>query len=316
MHPALSVILFTTASGIGYGLAAMLGLSAAFFVLPDNVVFCITALVLSYGLVTAGLLSSTLHLGHPERAWRAFSQWRTSWLSREGVTAMISYIPAGLFGLIWLATGDSREPALALLGVLMAVIAVITVYCTAMIYASLATVHQWHNAWVVSNYLLLSVFSGTLWLYVLLRAWGNLGLPQAGIAIVSGVVAMGAKIFYWRFIDTSSSSSTPESATGLGHLGQVRLFEAPHTESNYLMKEMGFRIARKHAISLRAIALTLSFAVPFSLVGASALVGGTTGTIAALIAAISASVGIFVERWLFFAEAKHTVTLYYGARAA
>ena len=150
----------------------------------------------------------------------------------------------------------------------------------------------------------------------LLQAWGNPALPQAGIAIVSGVLAMGAKIFYWRFIDTSSSSSTPESATGLGHLGQVRLFEAPHTESNYLMKEMGFRIARMHAISLRAIALTLSFAVPFSFVGASALAGGMRGTIAALIAAIFASVGIFVERWLFFAEARHTVTLYYGARAA
>jgi DMSO reductase anchor subunit len=34
----------------------------------------------------------------------------------------------------------------------------------------------------------------------------------------------------------------------------------------------------------------------------------------ALAAALSASLGVLIERWLFFAEAKHTVTLYYGAR--
>jgi hypothetical protein len=47
-------------------------------------------------LVSLGLLSSTFHLGHPERAWRAFSQWRSSWLSREGVAAVATYLPAGL----------------------------------------------------------------------------------------------------------------------------------------------------------------------------------------------------------------------------
>ena len=31
MHPAYSVILFTTASGAGYGLLALLGLAAALF---------------------------------------------------------------------------------------------------------------------------------------------------------------------------------------------------------------------------------------------------------------------------------------------
>lgn len=29
--------------------------------------------------------------------------------------------------------------------------------------------------------------------------------------------------------------------------------------------------------------------------------------------AVGATVGVLVERWLFFAEAKHAVTLYYGA---
>ena len=100
MHPAYSVILFTTASGAGYGLLFVLGLSAVFgFDLPQSPGFALTALGLALGLISLGLLSSTFHLGHPERAWRAFSQWRSSWLSREGVAAVVTYVPAGLLAL-------------------------------------------------------------------------------------------------------------------------------------------------------------------------------------------------------------------------
>jgi len=35
--------------------------------------------------------------------------------------------------------------------------------------------------------------------------------------------------------------------------------------------------------------------------------------VAAVLAALAAMAGVLVERWLFFAEARHTVTLYYGA---
>ena len=45
------------------------------------------------------------------------------------------------------------------------------------------------------------------------------------------------------------------------------------------------------------------------------LAADTTAAIAAAIAVLSAALGLVVERWLFFAEAKHTVTLYYGAAA-
>ena len=36
---------------------------------------------------------------------------------------------------------------------------------------------------------------------------------------------------------------------------QVRLVEPPHHGENYLLKEMGFRVARKHAAKLRRIAV-------------------------------------------------------------
>src|SRR5262244_2372525 len=109
MHPALSVIVFTTASGAGYGLLAWLGVWALVGWLPAHRGLAAASLALSLGAITIGLLSSTLHLGHPERAWRAFSQWRSSWLSREGVASVATYAPALVFGALWLGLIDQPQ---------------------------------------------------------------------------------------------------------------------------------------------------------------------------------------------------------------
>lgn len=99
MHPAFSIIFFTTAAGAGYGLLMALGLLAPLGLVPQKWGFGAVSLAIGFGLVIAGLLSSTLHLSHPERAWRAFSQWRSSWLSREGVASVITFIPAAVFAI-------------------------------------------------------------------------------------------------------------------------------------------------------------------------------------------------------------------------
>src|SRR5258708_1591332 len=137
MHPALSVIFFTTATGAGYGLLALLGASAALGLLPPpDFALGLVSLGLALGLISSGLFASTAHLGHPERAWRAFSQWRSSWLSREGVASVATYVPAGPFGLLWglerraaLTTAPARLPAAA--------IGTGTLFSTAMNYAPL-----------------------------------------------------------------------------------------------------------------------------------------------------------------------------------
>ena len=313
MHPALSIVVFTTLSGAGYGLLALLGTLAPAGRLPGDRWFGAVALVLALVLITVGLMSSTVHLGHPERAWRALTQWRSSWLSREGILAVVTFGPAGLFSASWVILGDNDN----VLGPVTAVLAAVTVFCTAMIYRSLATVHQWCNAWVVPNYLALGLMTGAIWLNLLLAAFG---LADASFALFTAAVVAGAaalKRAYWNFIDTTSHPSTPESATGLGNLGKVRLFEGPHTEENYLMKEMGFRIARKHARKLRRIALVSAFAIPLALTlltladAPNALLIACTG-----LATISVSIGVIIERWLFFAEAKHVIILYYGSEQA
>ena len=107
MHPAYSVLIFTTASGAGYGLLILLCLAGAVGMVSASLWLGLVGFGLSFGLVTAGLLASTFHLGHPERACRAMSQWRSSWLSREGVMAILTYAPAGLFAIADFGPKDS-----------------------------------------------------------------------------------------------------------------------------------------------------------------------------------------------------------------
>ncbi len=316
MHPALSVIFFTAASGAGYGLLFLLGIFGAIGLLPAAPWFGIAAFGVALGLVTAGLLSSTLHLGHPERAWRAVTQWRSSWLSREGVMALITYVPAVLYAVGWVFLGRN-DGIWAVFGLVSAACAVATVWCTAMIYVSLKPIQRWSNGWVAPNYLAISLATGAAWLAFLTAAFDLLHWSLAALATIALLGAGLAKLGYWHYIDTTRAISTPETATGLGRFGRVRLLEAPHTEENYLLKEMGYRVARKHAARLRLIAFTAGFALPALLALLTPLMAGRLGdTLILLVAAALATLGALVERWLFFAEAKHSVTLYYGAAAA
>jgi len=315
MHPAFSVILFTTASGAGYGLLVWLGFASAFG--PDwlDRPLALTGLGLALALISGGLMSSTAHLGRPERAWRALSQWRTSWLSREGVAAIGTFVPAGLLLLAWIVSPDANL-ATGLLGLITVPAALVTIYCTAMIYASLKPIRQWRNRFVPAVYVALGLFTGALLLAALVRLFGGEAPALDLLVVLTGLAALGLKLAYWRSIEDAKGASTAESATGLGRFGQVRLFEAPHTEENYLMREMGFSIARKHAEKLRAISLAALFGATLVLTLVAWGVGGVPAAASAVLAVLAAGVGVMVERWLFFAEAKHVVTLFYGAEAA
>src|SRR5205823_12072231 len=190
MHPAYSVILFTTASGAGYGLLFLLGLLRAFGLVTPDWWFGATSIFIALALVTIGLVASTFHLGHPERAWRAFSQWRSSWLSREGLLSLSVFLPAGILGIAWLFFGQ----VLVWAGWLSAALAALTIYCTAMIYASLKPIPRWHNAWVPLNYLLLGLMTGALLLLSLLDLFARPAPLLAWLALLSIVLAALGKL--------------------------------------------------------------------------------------------------------------------------
>lgn len=312
MHPAFSVILFTSASGGGYAMLALLGLFGWAGALDPDAASGWIAFVWCLGMIAGGLVSSTLHLGRPERAWRAFSQWRSSWLSREGVLAVFTFLPAGLFALGWLFGGAIW----GWWGLLAALAAIATICATAMIYASLKPIRAWNNPWTLPGYLAMALATGGLWFTL----WAEAAPASQPRAYDFAVIGLGLAAFvkqrYWHFLDSGAHAATAESATGLGRIGKVRMLAAPHTEENYLLKEMGFRIARKHAEKLRAIALLAGFGVPALLALLAWLLPTILAIILLVLAVLLNAVGTLTERWLFFAEAKHTVTLYYGAERA
>lgn len=292
MHPAPSVIVFTTLSGLGFGLLVWLGLGLP--AVSGWVAFVFFAI--AYALAVGGLMASTFHLGHPERAWKAFSQWRSSWLSREGVCAVAALLIMGPYaaGLVFF---DTR---LTLLGWLGAVLSVATVFTTSMIYAQLKTVPRWKTPLTPALLLAISLSGGALL------------AGQVSAALILIPIAGVLQILWWVRGDGAfaQSGTSMASATGLGHIGQVRAFEPPHTGSNYLLRELVFQVGRKHALKLRGIAFVLGYALPVVLLLAP------FNHIMALLAVISHVAGIAASRWLFFAEAEHVVGLYYGKRQA
>lgn len=310
MHPAYSVIFFTTATGAGYGLIALLGLLAGFGWVPPDFWLGMASFGLAVGLIGAGLMSSTGHLGHPERAWRAFSQWRSSWLSREGVAAMATFVPVGLFALGWIVLRRT-DGWVSAVGLIAALCASITVASTAMIYASLKPVAQWHSRFTLPAYLLFAATSGLVLLNAIMQVFGRASVAWLGAAILFSLFSWGWKVTTWQYNDGVAMPADLNSATGLVG-GTVRSVEWPHTEENYLLKEMGYRVARKHQQKLRIFVQFAAFALPAALLLIAIVVNGAFAAVLSILAAASQLSGLLVERWLFFAEAKHTVTLYYG----
>lgn len=312
MKPALSVIFFTVIGGAGYGLWCLLGVALALGVYPPGRGNVLGPLVIGFVFVSAGLISSTSHLGRPLRAWRAFSQWDSSWLSREGLASLATYLPA--FAVAGLARGDNLFPATRIIGAILAICAIVTIVCTARIYTSLKPIAAWRDPRVLPLYLLFSLLSGGLWLWAYLTFNpGRAIAPVFAIALILlALIAAAVKLAYWRNIDLAAPIDAGH-ATGLDRLGAVRAFEGPVTEESYLTREMAFVLARKHARDLRRWALSLFVLLPVILI-AAAFVWPAPQAGFALLAALSCLAGLFVERWLFFAEARHAVAAYFPAR--
>lgn len=291
MHPAPSVIIFTALSGLGFGMLFWLGLG-----LPDVTgrtafVFFFVAFALSVG----GLLASTFHLGNPQRALMAFTQWRSSWLSREAWASVVALSVMGIYA----GSAVFLGLKLPILGWIGAALCLGTVFATSMIYTQMKTVPRWCHPTTPLIYLLYALSGGALF------------VGQVSIAKVLLLIAGAVQLLVWSRADYrfANAGSTIETATGLGEIGKVRQFEPPHTGTNYLLTEMVYVIGRKHARNLRIFALLAAF------VGPAVLLSLPQSTVTVIgLAAILHLLGLFASRWLFFAQAEHVVGLYYDQR--
>jgi sulfite dehydrogenase (quinone) subunit SoeC len=301
MKPAFSVIFFTVGSGAGLGLFSLLVLADVFGQVipePQALVFGGVAIVLT----ALGFMSSLFHLANPKNAWRAVSRFATSWLSREGIFGLL-FFPAAVayLGMDWLQVAPGLRMTAGLLAL---VIAWATLYSTGMIYGCLRTIPQWHTPLVPALYLVLAHSSGALLFGFLLAA---LGLQRPGyLVIAQGLLAGGAllKAIYYIWMSRPGPGSSLNTATSLDR-GPVRLLDAGHSHGNFVTEEFGFVLARENATLLKGAVFALGFLVPAGLL----LFGGVLGTGAAVAFGLA---GLVVERWLFFAEARHVVRLLFS----
>lgn len=288
MHPAPSIILFTTLSGLGFGMLAFLGLDAA----PPTGWSALAFLVIAYSLAVGGLLASTFHLGHPERALKAFTQWRSSWLSREAWVALLALSAMAPYGagLVFL------DQAWRVPGVAGGILSLATVFATSMIYLQMRTVPRW-NHWSPPALFLGFALAG-----------GALMTGRVTVALWALPLLAVVQIFAWIDQERREKATDTDlaTATGLGHVGRVRAFESPHTGESYLTREMVFQVGRKHAMVLKVISVLLFAVVPVVLL----LLPFTHFLVVP--AAASHLLGALIQRWLFFAEARHVVGQYYG----
>lgn len=288
MHPASSVILFTVLSGFGFGSLFWLGVGY-----PNVTGFqAFFYYAIAFAFSGGGLLISSFHLGNPQRALRAFTQWQTSWLSREAVLAVCALAVMGAHAILVIFF----NMRVVWLGYIGASLCVATVLATSMIYIQMKTVPRWNHFGNLIMFLLFSLTGGAIF---------------AGMNYIQPLllICMAAQAAVWIYGDGrfAASGTNIASATQLGHLGEVRLFEAPHTGSNYLLKEMVHVIGRKHAVKLRSLSLLFMGLAPALLVTILPVSYAALACIAGV-----HLIGALAARWLFFAEAEHVVGLYYG----
>ncbi len=317
MKPALSILFFTVLSGAGLGVLALTGCVALFhlpWLFPEALP---KAAGLGLALTTAGLASSTLHLANPRNAWRALSRFRTSWLSREAVfalllivvvVALVAALVAGIEGLLR-----------SLLATLTIALAWTVLVCTAMIYASLKPIRQWHTRFTPVAYFVLGHWSGALLLLAVARVDASNSVRLAHLCLALAVVVAIVKIGYWRAIRSPAGAVSLEQAIGVAQgvrppagpgtpsVMRARLLDAGHTGGTFLTDEFGFRLARAHRTLLLTTFWLAGVVVPLAWV-----IGAWWQTPIVVVACLLNLIGLLAERALFFADARHTVRLYHG----
>ncbi len=322
MHPAFSVIFLTTLIGVGQGmfLALFTGQSySAVELLPmqHSANFYGNAAFIALGFLIGGLIASFFHLGHPERAWRAASQWRTSWLSREVIVLPIMmglvFIYAITHHLGWdkvlLTTDAGAQLSLTLIIATLGMLTTFALFiCTGMVYACLKFLQEWHTPLTIINYTLFGTASG----FILMTAFANTHAPDlmnfygiwASIITLSVFVTRSASLIRNARI---KYKSTLQTAIGVRHTkiqqkamgfmgGSVNTRDFFHHASLLFMRKMKW------------IFMVLVFPMPLILLW----MGMESHSTALLLTSfIVQYIGLLAERWFFFAQANHPQNLYY-----
>ena len=321
MNPPFSVIFLTTLIGVGQGLFLALILGQSYSIMADLPAqsgdFYSGGSLMAMLFLIAGLIASFFHLGHPERAWRAATQWRTSWLSREVIALPLFMFLVFVYGLLHYFNynpttfGTSALPEVeltVLVGIVGLLVCFALFICTGMIYACLKFLREWHSPLTVINYTLLGIASG----YTLCAAYAQQNgshlvdfyADWAIILTLMSFVTRGVSLLRNRNLKNKSSL---RSAIGVRHMNiQQKAMGAMGGTFNTREFFHG-----KTAIFLKSVQwifLIMVFPLPILFLS----IGLSNHESSLFITAfVIQYIGLLFERWFFFAQANHPQNMYY-----
>lgn len=326
MNPAFSVIFLTTLIGTAQGLFLALFTAqsyALFNLLPvqSSQSFYAVGTLLALILSTLGLASSFFHLGRPERAWRSAAMWRTSWLSREVIVLPAFMGVALLYGV---AHFTDWKPVVAtlpdhividatvLLGIVGTILAFALFVSTAMIYACLPFLREWHSPLTVINYIVLGGASG----FTLAAAFAASRAPEltrfyAAWAIILTLLGFASRSISLLRNNRLRPKSTLQTAIGIKHPRIIQK-SMGFLGGSFNTREFFHGKSRTTLRSVKWLFLAAVFPLPVLLLAAALWADSPR----ALPFAFAVQyLGLLAERWFFFAEANHPQNLYYQAIA-
>lgn len=301
MNPALSVVFLTTLSGMGQGLFTMVVLAQIAGARPH---FLLLGSMIALVLTLLGLVASFFHLGRPERAWRAVAQFRTSWLSREVIALPLFMSFVALHALaVWF--GWPASLLIALLGLAAGVALWI---CTGMIYMCIPFIEEWASPLTMANFVLIGLASGaTMAVNVALFSdWGIVHLmARCALAFTVGAGFLRAASLLRNA--RLKPTSTLQSAIGIAN-PKITQRAMGATGGTFNTREFFHGRTLAFLRSIKWLFIVLTFIVPALLLG-WALAGAPSAVV--LLAFLAQAAGLPLERWFFFAQARHSQNLYY-----
>jgi len=313
MHPEMSLVVLTVLAGTGQGIFILLVALNTLFSSAVPSGFVMTGGILSLLLQVVGIISSTSHLGNPQRGWRAMLMIKNSWLSREVITLSMSVGAAAVY-LLLSFYGIAGAPLL-IVG-LAGIAANIGFYISSsMVYASVKFIREWANVYTPLNFMAFGITSGiAAGLPVLYRTNADPFIIHGVTLILTvlTVLCLLMKILAYRFNANTYVSVNIKNALGIND-PDIKLIDMGSSYDHYNTKEYFHRITEKANAGTKSLVVNIAFVLPLIIWVSIALkLTGGYSLLLSIIAAVSMTAGLVVERRLFFIHGNNIQNLYYN----
>ncbi len=314
MHPEMSLVFLTVLAGIGQGIFILYLVLEIILVGTLSPVFAYSSLLSCIALQYLGAAASLLHLGNPQRAWKAVRMWKHSWLSREILT-MGGFM--GLVHLYLIAMYFGRGyTELVIIGSLAVLFSIGFYVSSSMLYATIRFIKEWANGFTPLNFALSGLLVGSAIGFTLLH------LIQPDIPVLKAVnvlvilltlVAMIIKLLTFRFNSKAYVPITLKNALGVND-PKIRLMDMGAAYDHYNTTDFHFPLTDQQLQTQKVMIVLFIFVLP--LISWFLMLYMNLGNMINIVLGFSSVglmiVGYLIERRLFFIEGNHLQNLYYG----